>query len=315
MPKPIVIQTEPYAPEAMAWLAQRCEVVNASSGSAEFAGLIGRAVGLAVRTYTKVDRAMLDQAPTLRVVARAGVALENIDVPACRQRGVQVVHRPRANTRAVVEFVTGLMLDALRSRLRLAAPMDAGAWEKTRAEQSQNRQLDRLTLGIWGLGNIGSGVARVGRALDMRVIYHDLRQIPPEARWGAEPVGVDQLLDGSDVLTIHVDSRAENRHLLDASSLSRLRPNAVVINTSRGFCVDPVALAAWLSTHPTARAMIDVHDPFEPVGSDYPLLGLENAVLTPHIAAGTREAKLEMSWVVRDIWRVLSGESPEFPAP
>lgn len=316
MNNPLVVVTEDYAPEPIAWLKERCEVVRADQDDPRFPSLLARAAGLAVRTYTRVDAALLDRAPALRVVGRAGVALENIDVPACRARSVEVVHTPAANTRAVVEFFTALLLDALRARTTVVAPVAPDDWTRMRnVEYADNRQLDRLTLGVWGFGRIGSGVARVARALDMRVIYHDIREIPEPSRHGAGPAPLNDLLRESDVVTLHVDFRESNRHIVNAASLAKMKPDAVFINTSRGFCVDPAALAAWLRAHPAAKAMIDVHDPHEPIGADYPLLGVPNAVLTPHIAAGTREAKINMSWVVRDIWRVLSGEPPEFPAP
>ena len=172
-----------------------------------------------------------------------------------------------------------------------------------------------LTLGILGFGRIGSAVARVGAALDMRVLYNDLIEVPAPKRSGAEPVSFERLLAESDVLTVHVDYRPENRHLLNAAAFARLKPGVLFLNTSRGFVVDPAALAAFLKANPKAQAMLDVHDPSEPIRADYPLLGLPNARLTPHLASGTEKAKRNMSWVVRDVWRVLSGEAPEWEAP
>jgi D-3-phosphoglycerate dehydrogenase len=111
-----------------------------------------------------------------------------------------------------------------------------------------------------------------------------------------------------------VDYRPGNRHLVNAAACARMKKDVLFLNTSRGFVVDAAALAAFLRANPGSRAMIDVHDPYEPIPADYPLLGLANAKLTPHLAAGTQKAKRNMSWVVRDVWRVLSGEEPEFEA-
>lgn len=314
--KPLVIQTEDLDPEPAAWLAERCEVVACpQKDEPRFSQLMLRAEGLVVRTYTRVDRACLAKAPRLRVVGRAGVALESIDVPACRERGVRVVHTPGANTRAVVEYVAALMADALRPRTYLKEAVAAEKWHQIRREVIAERQLDELTLGVWGFGRIGSAVARLGAALDMRVIYNELLEIPAERRSGAEPVSVERLLAESDVLSVHVDYRPANRHLVNSATCARMKPGVLFINTSRGFVVDPAALRAFLLANPRARAMIDVHDPYEPITPDYPLLGVPNARLSPHLASGTEKAKRNMSWVVRDVWRVLSGEEPEFEAP
>jgi D-3-phosphoglycerate dehydrogenase len=127
-------------------------------------------------------------------------------------------------------------------------------------------------------------------------------------------VSFEALLGASDILTIHIDARPGNEGLLGAAELAKLKPAAVLINTARGFVLDPVALRGWLGAHREARAIIDVHDPHEPIGAGYPLLGVANATLMPHLGACTARAKLNMSWVVRDVWRVLCGESPEHPA-
>ena len=313
--KPLVIQTEDLDPEPAAWLAERCELVVCSfTSESRFWELLGSAQGLVVRTYTQVSPALLARAPRLKVVGRAGVGLENIDVGACRTRGIQVVHTPGANTRAVVELVTAYLVDALRPRMYLDGAVGVEEWHRLRRDYVGDREIGELTLGIYGFGRIGSAMARIGAALNMKVIYNDLLEIPPESRSGAQPVSVDRLLSESDVLTVHVDGRKQNAGLLDAAAFGRMKKNALFINASRGFVIDAAALAAFLRANPAARAMIDVHDPTEPITPGYPLLGLPNARLTPHLASGTRTAKRNMSWVVRDVWRVLTGEEPEFPA-
>lgn len=311
--RPFVVVTEELDEACRLWLAERCEVEACPSEDARFGELIGRAGGLVVRTYTQVDSALLAKAPGLRVVGRAGVGLDNIDIAACRARGVEVVHTPDANTRAVVELVTAFMLDALRPREYLDKPLALKEWKSVRSGMVAPRQLAELTLGILGLGKVGGGVARVGAAMQMPVLFHDVRDISGEARWGAQPVSADDLFARCDVVSVHVDERASNRGLVGAALLARLKPGAMLINTSRGFVIDASAAAAWLKRDPSAMAILDVHDP-EPFGADYPLLGLPNARLTPHIGAATRLAHRNMSWVVRDVWRVLSGEKPEFCA-
>lgn len=306
---PLVIQTEHLHDEPAQWLAERCRLEKAAPDSARFAELLPEARALVIRTYTRVDEALLDRAPRLRVVGRAGVGLDNVDTTACARRGVVVLSTPEANTQAVVEYVLALALRALRPAAPLEHALPTEAWNALRARAIAPRQLGDLTCGILGLGRIGSRVAGVLRALGARVIYHDLRDIEPAQHRGAEPVGPDRLLAESDLLSVHVDARPQNRHLIGAPALARMKPDSVLLNTSRGFVVDAHALRAHLVAHPAALALIDVHDP-EPITPDSPLLGLPNARLYPHLAAATQTAHKNMSWVVRDVWRVLE-QGPE----
>ena len=313
-PRPRVIQTEHLDAAAAEWLKQRCELIVCPwEDAAQFDALLPSADALLIRTYTRVDAALLAKAPRLRCVARAGVGLDNVDVAACKARGVAVVSTPGANTRAVVELVTAFMLDALRPRVFLERALGKSEWNAARKDLVGQRQLSDLTLGIIGLGRVGSGVARVGRALDMRVVYHDLLSFEGERHCGGEPVGLERVLRESDVLTLHPDGRAGNRGLLGAKELAMCKRDVLLINTSRGFVVDAGALAAFLKANTSASAMLDVHEP-EPIPADHPLLGIPNAHLSPHIGAATATAQANMSWVVKDLWQVLSGGRPENPA-
>ena len=307
-----VVVTEPLDPEALDWLRERHEVVDSSPERVldDIAG----AEGLVVRTYTEVGGALLERADRLKVVGRAGVALDNIDIAACRARGVEVVHTPGSNTTAVAEYVFALILDAIRPRVMLDAALDLERWSALRAELVAPRQLEGMTLGIWGMGRIGRRVARIARAFDARAIYHDVEEVDEAERHGADPVSREALLERSEVVTVHVDDREANRHMVDADAFGRMRSDVVFLNCARGLVVDPVACARFFSDHPGAMALLDVHEP-EPFGPDHPLLGIENVKLLPHIAAGTAPAKKAMSWVVRDVARVLGGETPEHAAP
>jgi phosphoglycerate dehydrogenase-like enzyme len=323
-PKPLVIQTEELSEEAGAWLAARVDLQVCAVDEARFGERLSEAAGLVVRTYTRVDAGLLGRAPNLKVVGRAGVAVDNIEVAACRARGVEVVHTPDANTRAVVELVTAFLLDAIRPRLFMDKALGKADWKRVRGELVGERQACQMTLGVLGFGRIGSKIARVGQALGMRVVYCDVLEIPEDQRGyeadgagehgRAQPVSFEKLFELSDVVTVHVDNRPENRRIVDLDALKKLPPGAILINTSRGFVVDALSVAAWLRDDPSAQAILDVHDP-EPIEDGAPLLGLPNAHLSPHIGAATRLAHANMSWVVRDVWRVLEGQSPEFPAP
>lgn len=314
MSKPLVVRTEDLDAEAQSWLAERCELVyRPFQDEAGLAEALPQAAGLVVRTYTQVNDKLLDLAPKLKVVGRAGVGLDNIDIEACRRRGVVVVSTPDANSSAVVELVFSELLDAIRPRRYLDRSLEPAAWAKARKELIGAKQIEGMTIGVLGLGRVGSRVARAAAAFGATVLYTDLLDIPAERRWGATPAGIDELLTRSEMLTVHVDGRASNRGLIGRAQFARMRPDVIFINASRGMMVDHAALAEFLKANPAARAILDVHEP-EPIAAGNPLLGLANAKLMPHIGAATAKAHANMSWVVRDVWRVLSGERPEFPA-
>ena len=308
-PRPLVIVTEPLTAAPLAWLAERADIVHARPGDPAFDTAAPHAQALIVRTYTTVDAALLARLPRLRVVARAGFGLDNIDQHACADRAVALLSTPDANTDAVGEFVYASILDALRPRGYLDRALDPHAWDDLRADLVATRQLAGSTLGILGLGRIGSRVAAVAAALRMRVIYHDLADIPPAARHGAEPVPMDTLLAHADILTIHADGRPANRRLIAHDQFARMKHDVVLINTARGFIVDPDACADFIRARPQAQALLDVHDP-EPIPIEHPLLMMPNVYLTPHIASATMPAKDAMSWVVRDVWTTLNQHHP-----
>ncbi len=309
MNPPLVVVTETLDPLCAQWLAQRVELVWCSHEKvAEFEALLANADGLVVRTYTQVNADLLAKAPKLKVVGRAGVGLDNIDQDACRARQVQVVSTPDANTQAVVEYVTALMLDAYRPRQAMPDGCPAGEFHRLR-KVMVGTQLSELQLGILGFGRIGKRIGRVASAIGMKVIVNDLL---PEAElrkcvdYSYEFVSKERLYRDADVLTVHVDGRADNHGIIDAAALAALKPSCLLINTSRGFVIDVPALAAWAKQSAAAggRAVLDVHEP-EPPPADYVLYGLPNVKLLPHLASRTDVALLNMSWVVRDVAEVL----------
>lgn len=308
------IVTEELSEEPLAWLGERCRVVRAFPGDPAFEAHAETCTALIVRTYTRVNTDLLDRMPALRVVARAGVALDNIDVAACRKRNIEVVHAPGANSSAVAEYVFALLFDALRPRVFLDAPLGTPEWEAARKDLIASRQLADCRLGIWGFGRVGRLVARAAAGFGVETIYNDLLDVPESERSGATPVGRDELLESADIVTVHVDDRPANRGLVSTEAFGRMKPDVVFLNCARGLIVDPRAAAAFFWANRRALGLFDVHDP-EPFGADYPLLGLPNVHLAPHIAAATERAKVSMSWVVRDVVRVLAGEAPENPAP
>ena len=317
--RPVVVITETLDAEAADWLSQHAEVVwSKVEDGASYDEHIARADALIVRTFTQVDQALLKRAPRLRVVGRAGVGLENIDITACRYSGVEVVYTPDANTQAVVEYVVGLMLDDLRPRHTLDTPATAKAFHDLRQEHV-GKQLDTLTLGILGFGRVGQRLGRVADAIGMRLLVNDLlpeRSLRDAVDFEFSYVDKETLWRECDVLSIHVDGQPSNRHLIDQAVLTQLKPTCMLINTSRGVVIDNDALADWLRRVAIqgGRAVLDVHDP-EPPTEIYPLYGLPNVRLLPHLASRTHTALANMSAVVHDVVTVLNGDRPKWPAP
>jgi len=318
MPKALI--TETLDPACAAWLAEHCDVAwaKADEPGQDIDTLLPAAEALVVRTYTRVNDALLDKAPNLKVVGRAGVGLDNIDVAACRARGVQVVYTPDANTQAVVEYVFGLMLDWARPRTDLPADADDHAFHALRKSEV-GKQLDQLTLGILGFGRIGKRIGAVARAVGISLKVLDLlpeAQMRKAVGYPFEWIEHAPQWAKCHIVTIHTDGRPENRHLINADWLGQLREDVLLINAARGMLVDQAALARWAQAHPAARVVLDVLDPEPPAAaSDEPLRTLPNVRILPHLASRTHEALANMSWVVRDVVRVLHDEPPQFPAP
>jgi D-3-phosphoglycerate dehydrogenase len=310
--QPLVLVTEESDARPLAWLREHARVLEVRYDDPSFAQHLSEAQGLVVRTYTRVNDALLDLAPKLKVVGRGGVGLENIDVAACRKRGVEVVYTPDANTIAVGDFVIGGLLQLVRPwapfREKLYTPRE---FKRLRAEL-RGRQLNELTLGILGMGRVGKRVGHLASGFGMRIIYNDVID-PGPLKFAATAVDKPTLYRESDVLSLHVDMRPGNEHLVGREQLAMMKSDAILINTSRGEVLDVGALADALRAKKLAGAFIDVFDPEPP--ADLPLLGMENVLLTPHMAARTYTAIENMSWVVRDIVEVLNGRPPKYPAP
>jgi len=248
------------------------------------------------------------------VVGRGGVGLENIDVAACRRRGIEVVYTPDANTLAVGDFVFGAMIRLLRPFAAAGDAMYPPAEFKKIRGTLRGRQLNELTIGILGMGRVGRRVGAIAaNGFGMRVIYNDLQDVGA-LPFAATAVDKETLYRESDVLSLHVDMRPGNEHLVGRAQLAVMKADAILINTSRGEVLDARALADAMRGGKLTGAALDVFHP-EPPAADFPLLGLKNVILTPHLAARTFTALENMSWVVRDVVGVLEGKPPRYPAP
>lgn len=274
-----------YAPDLM---EQRDALLRAA----------GQADALIVRNRSQVDAALLAAAPRLRAVGRLGVGLDNIDLPGCAARGIQVVPATGANARAVAEYVVGTLLALLRGAYAASAEVAGGEWP--RAALSQGLEAHGRTLGVVGFGGIGQLTARLAAGLGMRVVACDAALPADHPAWadaGATRLELDDLLAQADAVTLHVPLTSGTRHLLDAARIARMRPGAVLINTSRGGIVDETALAVALRGGHLGGAALDVFEQ-EPLPAGGPLAGAPNLILTPHIAGLTREANTRVSDMV-----------------
>lgn len=253
------------------------------------------AEGLIVRNRTRVDGELLGRAAALRVVGRLGVGLDNIDLPACAARSIQVIPATGANALPVAEYVICTALMLLRGAFQSSRAVADGTWP--RESVSNGRELSGKAFGIVGFGHIGQLVARIAAPFDVAVLAFDPALGPDHALWqagGARRCELDELLRESDVVTIHVPLTPQTRHLLDASRIARMKSGAVLINTARGGVVEEAAVADALRRGALAGAALDVFES-EPLPAGSPLAGAPNLILTPHIAGLTRESNQRVS--------------------
>jgi len=244
--------------------------------------------GLLVRSATKVTAEVLAGAPDLRVVVRAGTGLDNVDRAAADARGVVVRNTPDANTVSVAEITFGMLLALERHLANAASDLRSGRWEKSKYG---GRELFGRTLGVIGFGRIGREVANRARAFGMPVLAFDelVRKGPAGYEWVCH-VDRDTLLREADVVTIHVPLTDRTRHSLSTREFALMKPDAVLVNASRGGVVDEGALHDALSQGRLRAAAIDVFE-FEPAPADHPLLRLPNVLALPHLGASTSEAQ------------------------
>jgi D-3-phosphoglycerate dehydrogenase len=312
--RPIVVVSEPLSERALGVLRAESEVRRVDARAAPaLRQAVADADALIVRTYTPVDQALLDGAPKLKVVGRAGVALDNIDVPACRARGVEVVHTPEANTLAVVDYTVRMIIELNRRFWPMTGPLSPEAFHAAR-QQAFGRFCADATLGIIGCGRIGSRVGRAAAALNMTVLYNDIVDVAVD--YPAQAVDKPHLYAHSDIITVHTPLTDLTRHLIRAETIAQCRRGVQIINAARGGCVNYQDLAAAIRRGHVGAAAIDCHDP-EPPPPDYPLFAVagESVILTPHIAARVPAAMERMCDVVEDVLGVLHGRAPRFPAP
>lgn len=286
---PTALIADPLAPAAEDVLKEAGLRVRRVAGRrrAELLAAVRSADALLVRSATTVDEEVLDQAPRLKVVARAGVGVDNIDVRSAEQRGVSVVNTPSANVHSACEHAIALLLSAARHVPAANASTHSGAWERSRF---QGVEIYGKTVGVVGFGRVGQLFAERMRAFGAEVVAADPYADPEAAqRLGVRLVPFDELVATADFVSIHVPKTAETTGLFNAAVLSGAKPGQIIVNTSRGGVIEEHALAEALREGPIRAAGIDVFESEPPQNS--PLIGLPNVVLTPHLGASTSEAQ------------------------
>src|SRR5918992_2067747 len=277
------------------------------SKRAELERLVRHLPALIVRNRTRVDKALLGLAPRLKVVGRLGVGLDNIDVAHCEARGIEIVSARGANATSVAEYAIAMAMTLLRGPAYLGTQrLVNGEWP--RVVFGRGVELAGKTLGIIGLGSIGSATARKARALEMRVIACDPYLPAMSENWRlAEKVSLDGLLGAADVVTLHCPLTEETRGMIGAQEIGRMKQGAVLINSARGSIIDHEAVAAALKNGHLGGAALDVFG-VEPITREEGQLfdGIANVVLTPHIAGVTEEANHRVSrMTVEGVARIL----------
>lgn len=259
---------------------------------AELCDRIGEFHGLIVRSATKVTADVIEAGKNLVVIGRAGAGVDNIDVEAASQRGIVVMNTPGGNTIAVAEHTLALLLALARKIPQAHSVLKGGKWEK---ERFGGVEVYGKTLGIMGLGRIGSEVARRALGLKMRVIAYDpyLSQDVAQ-RMGVELVELDDLYRESDFISIHMPLTKETRRFIGAAEFEKMKEGVRLVNCARGGVLDEAELARAIQQGKVAGAALDVFEK-EPVPKDHPLLGLEQVIVTPHLAASTEEAQTQVA--------------------
>ena len=283
-----VVVAETIADAGINALRERFDVdVAIGLDAEELADRLADAEGLIVRSATQVDRALIEAAPRLRVIGRAGIGVDNIDLAAATERGVLVVNAPHANTISAAEHAMALLLAQARNIPRAHGSLTSGKWERNSFE---GIELHGKTIGIIGLGKIGTLVAQRCQAFGLRVLAYDPFVGPDRARQlGVELMELEDLLPQVDFITIHLPKTKETENLIGGENLLKVKPGVRIVNTSRGGIVNEADLAAAIEDGRVGGAGLDVFAT-EPI-TESPLFGLPQVVVTPHLGASTAEAQ------------------------
>jgi D-3-phosphoglycerate dehydrogenase len=310
--KPFVVVGGAIHPDGLKQLEAEARVlVTDETTEVGMARVAKEADGILFRIRPACTRALMAACPRLKVVGRHGVGLDTVDLKAATELGIAVVHAPGSNSDSVAEHALMMILACAKKAIPIDRMTRKADWSPTR--WNGNLELHGKTLGIIGVGNIGRRVARMGGALGMRVIAYDKYVADEEVRKrGAEPMkDMASVLKQADVVTCHTPHTPETHHMINAQAVAQMNDGVIFINTSRGKTQDENALLAGLTGGKIRAAGLDVFEE-EPVSSDSRLLGLDNVIVSSHVAGVTPETMRGMAMQVgAEMLRVLRGEKPQ----
>jgi D-3-phosphoglycerate dehydrogenase / 2-oxoglutarate reductase len=255
----------------------------------ELLAAVADADALVIRSASKIDKEVLDAAPNLKVIARAGVGVDNVDLDEATRRGIPVMNTPDGNTISTAEMAFGLMLALCRSIPQAHATLAAGKWDR---KSFSGVELRGKTLGVVGFGRIGRALAKRAQAFDMDILAFDpYIGADVAADLGAELVSLDELYQRSDFISLHTALTDDTRGMLNAAAFAKMKQGVRIINAARGALIVDADLAAAITSKQVAGAALDVFEP-EPPAADNPLINLNGVIHTPHLAASTEDAQI-----------------------
>jgi glyoxylate reductase len=300
-------------PELIDALGREFDVVanqdDRSLSADDLARLLADADAALITSGERIDAALLERCPRLKVVANVAVGYNNIDLDACTRFGVLATNTPDVLNEATADHAWALLLAAARRVGESERWLRAGQWKRWTFELFNGAEIAGTTLGILGMGRIGRAIARRAAGFSMRVVYHNRSRLPAEQEGGALHVTLDALLEQSDHLVLVVPYSAAVHHIIGAAQLARMKPTAVLVNIARGGIVDDAALIEALRAGRIAAAGLDVYENEPALNPGF--LALENVVLTPHIASSTRGTRIAMATLAADNARAaLAGQVP-----
>ena len=284
-------------------------VVKTGISEDELAGIIGEYDGLIIRSGTKVTAKVLENPGRLKGVARAGVGVDNIDIPAATRKGILVMNTPGGNTLSAAEHTVALMLSMSRNVVPACNSLKAGAWDR---KKYMGNQLNNKVLGVIGLGRIGMAVVQMARGFNMKILGYDpyAGERIKAQRTDIEIVGFEELLSRADFVSLNLPLSEETKGLIGAEALGLMKPTAMVVNTSRGKIVDEAAMYDALVNKKLAGYATDVFEKEPP--TDSPLLALPNVLATPHIGWYTQDHMRSLGdQVIASVFSIYRGESPD----
>ncbi len=285
-----VLVPDDLEPEGLALLRDRPDFEVYAPGKMtreDTLAQVPRAEGLIVRSGTQVDAGLLAHAPALKVVVRAGVGVDNIDLDACTARGIVVMNAPDGNTVSTAELAFGLILALARNIPRADASMRAGRWDR---KQFMGMELRGKTLGIIGMGRVGRALAERARPFGMTILGYDPFLPERAARHLGLIPQVNDVYARADIISLHALVVPETQGMINAAAIEKMKPGVLIVNTARGKLINTADLADALRSGRVGGAAIDVYD-VEPPPADHPLAGLDNVILMPHLGASTYEAQ------------------------